>query len=190
MKNMSAWVGRAGRLFNTGIGDGYSVSVSEISKVGPGLFLSGEPRREDAGRLRDLGIRNVLSVARECHDEWIGYECDLQLAHIGFRDHVAMPAWLAVQAVRTLDAMLRAGPTLVHCGVGISRSPTVIALYWWASGKTTSHAEGVAKLQKLRSCVRPNDIVDEDVLAAVGRLRKAWMGHEAKGRKGERPAGV
>ena len=161
-----------------------------ISKVGPGLFLSGAPSRSAAPELRRLGVKNVLSVARECHDEWIGYECDLQLAHLGFRDHVAMPPWLAVQAVRTLDAMMRNGPTLVHCGIGVSRSPTVIALWWWATGRTTSHVEGVAKLRRLRPCVAPNAIVDEAVLAAVGRLRKAWTRGREKNRKGGQAAGA
>lgn len=182
-------VKRASLLFSSERDSIYGPSLHEISRVGPGLFLSGEPDRDDAERLRDLGIRNVLSVARECHDEWIGYDAAFQLVHLGFRDHLPIPPWLAVEVVRVLAALVRAGPTLVHCAMGVSRSPTAIALYWWASGQAASHAEAVARLQRLRPCVRPNAIVDGAVLAAVGRLRREWA-EERKQRKGGRRAGA
>lgn len=159
-------------------------AIGGITRVAPGLFLGGAPGPEDAGRLRDLGVRNILSVAAECHNAWAGYHGGFRLAHVGLHDHVLMPPWLAVLAVRALDGMVRDGPTLVHCGVGISRSPTVLALWWWATGQSPSLAEGVARLRRLRPCVAPNRIVDEAVLAAVGRLRDEW--DQIRGR---RPSG-
>lgn len=153
--------------------------------MGPGLFLSGAPGVEDANRLRALGIENILSVAAECHNEWAGYHDGFRLAHLGLHDHVPMPPWLAVLAVRTLDALVRDGPTLIHCGIGVSRSPTVLALWLWATRQTPSLTAGIARLQRLRPCVRPNAIVDDAVLAAVGRLRDRW----ARGVGSRRPVG-
>ena len=145
-----------------------------ITRVGPRLFLSGAPGREDAERLRALGVTGILSVARECGDEWAAYEPGLHLVHFGFRDHEPLPAALAVATVRTLAALLAEGPTLVHCGIGVSRSPTFVALYLWATRQARSHPEAVARLRRLRPCVAPNAIVDEAVLAAVARLRGEW----------------
>jgi protein-tyrosine phosphatase len=146
----------------------------KFTKITPRLYLSGEPCKSDVLWLVSKGIKNVLSVAKECHDTCIGYGDALKLVHVGFRDHVPMEPWLVLSAMHTLKAMLKNGPTLVHCGVGISRSPTTIALYWYAKGITNSIEEGVQKLVEKRPCVAPNKIVDEKVIEVVEDLRAKW----------------
>jgi protein-tyrosine phosphatase len=151
-----------------------------FSKITENLFLGPEPTAQDADTLRNLGIKNILSVAKECHDEWIGYEGKFNLVYVGMHDHSPLPPWLAKQALTTLREMLKRGKTLVHCGIGVSRSPTTIALYWYAIGETDSVAEGIQRLQKIRPCVAPNRIVDDNLMQMVFALRRRW----AKGTTG------
>lgn len=144
-----------------------------ISEIEPGrLFLSGAPRSADA--LHKLGIKNVLNVAKEIHDECISYHADIKTVHFGFRDHIPMEPWMVRAALITLRSMLKKGPTLVHCGIGVSRSPTTIALYYYATGKFPSVQSAVQHLQTLRSCVAPNRIVDGNVMNVVEALRVKW----------------
>lgn len=148
-----------------------------ITPVAPGLFLSGEP--EEPGPLLDRGIQNVLSVARECPDVHLRGVPGLRVTHIAFEDWVPMPRAQTTWVLQTLRRLLQAGPTLVHCGIGVSRSPSVIALYWVATGVVATFAEGVARLQALRPCVAPNDIAQAQALAVAARLRREWAQNQA-----------
>lgn len=145
----------------------------QISEIEPNLlYLSGAPRM--AQHLHKLRIKNVLNVAKEIFDSCIDYHDDIKVVHFPFRDHIPMEPWLVREALVTLRGMLQTGPTLVHCGVGISRSPTTIALYFYAIGRFATVQEGVEYLQSKRECVRPNRIVDAKVMQAVDELKKEW----------------
>lgn len=147
---------------------------AQLSDVGGGLFLSGDSfSRQD---LADLGITGVVSVARECPDEQLEYAYDLRKAHFGFRDHHIMDHGMVEAAVSTVRAFLRHGRVLVHCGVGISRSPTIIALYRMAAGEEETYEGAIEHLKEHRACVRPNRVVDDGVLYMIENLRRKWAG--------------
>ena len=147
---------------------------AELSEVGGGLFLSGDFFTAEA--LRDLKIKGVVSVARECPDESLEYAHDIRKAHFGFRDHVIMDHGMVEAAVSTVRAFLRHGRVLVHCGVGISRSPTIIALYRMAAGEEETYEGAIKRLQKRRPCVAPNRVVDDGVINMIENLRRKWAG--------------
>lgn len=146
-----------------------------FSKITDSLFLGRAPEARDLDLLQKLGIKNILSVAKECHDEWIGYTMrEFNVVYAGMRDHEPLPPMIAKLAITSLKEMLKKGKTLVHCGIGVSRSPTIISLYWLALGQVDSYEEGIQKLQALRPVVRPNRIVDHNLLQMVASLRKNW----------------
>lgn len=146
-----------------------------FSKITDSLFLGRAPEARDLDTLQRLGIKNILSVAKECHDEWIGYtHREFNVIYAGMRDHEPLPPLIAKLAITSLKEMLKKGKTLVHCGIGVSRSPTIISLYWLALGQVDSYEEGIQKLQVLRPVVRPNKIVDHNLLQMVASLRKNW----------------
>jgi len=147
---------------------------AKLSDVGGSLFLSGDHfSRAD---LEELGITGVISVARECPDEHLEYANGIRKAHFGFRDHVIMDHGMVEAAVSTVRAFLRHGRVLVHCGVGISRSPTIIALYRMAMGEEETYEGAIDRLKKRRPCVRPNRVVDDGVLQMIENLRRKWAG--------------
>lgn len=148
--------------------------LREMSLVEDGLYLSGD--YFDHKTLRECGIHNVMSVARESRDTGFMYVPWLRLTYFGFPDHEIMDLGMVEAALRTLRILRKNGTTLVHCGMGISRSPTIIALYWMAEGKVATYEEGIETLKKMRPCVRPNNLVDERVLKVVERLRREWAG--------------
>lgn len=150
-------------------------SCPPFSKITEDLYLGREPLSSDIGTLQKLGIKNILSVAKECHDEWIAYTGpNFNLVYAGMHDHTPLPPMLAKLALISLKEMLKKGKTLVHCGIGVSRSPTIIALYWYARGEVDSYGEGIEKLQALRSVVCPNRIVDHNLMQMVNTLREKW----------------
>jgi len=145
---------------------------AKLSDVGGGLFLSGD--YFTTADLEDRGITGVISVARECPNARLEYANGLRRAHFGFRDHVIMDQGMVEAAVSTVRAFLRHGKVLVHCGVGISRSPTIIALYRMAMGEEKTYKGAIAHLKKKRPVVRPNKVVDDGVIQTVEILRRKW----------------
>ena len=53
----------------------------------------------------------------------------------------------------------------------MSRSPSVIALYWLATGRVPDFETGIALLRNVRPCVAPNHIVREEALVAAWRMQ-------------------
>lgn len=157
----------------------------EFTKVADKLWVGGEPLGNDLKTLREFGIKNVMSVAKEAHDECIQYSDEFRLVHFGFRDHEPFEPFLLKQALYTLKQLLKRGNTLVHCGVGISRSPSIIALYWYAMGLTPSREAGIEHQRALRPIVRPNRVIDDNVMAVVNALRLKWA---RKDRKTSKPS--
>lgn len=148
--------------------------VSPVTDLGGGLYLGGMPTAEELVAFERNGVHNILSVAKECPDD-IEYLSPFVVAHFGFRDRRPMEPWLAVLALRSLGAMCERGPTFVHCGAGISRSPSIVALYWWAARKFPTVSAALSRLKLLRPVVSPHpEIFHEPLLRAVRRLRGSW----------------
>lgn len=145
---------------------------ARLSNVGGGLYLSGD--HFTLADLEEKGITGVISVARECPDSHLEYVQRIRKAHFGFRDHVIMDHGMVEAAVSTVRAFLRHGKVLVHCGVGISRSPTIIALYRMAMGEEETYEKAIARLKRRRPVVRPNKVVDEGVISLIHALRRRW----------------
>ena len=161
----------------------YDGGYREIDLVEDGLYLSGDSFTVED--LRRRKIRAVISVARECPDDRLAMDGSIQSTHFAFPDHVIMNLGMVESALRTLRALRRRGTVLVHCGIGVSRSPTIIALFWMAEGKVESYEEGIAKLKRIRPCVSPNRIVDGSVIGVVKRLRREWVGSDVRFEKVE-----
>jgi protein-tyrosine phosphatase len=88
----------------------------------------------DAAGLAELPLQAVLNV---CDFGEPSYGRDLpphaRIVRWPFEDGwpVSLP-WLTVAVLELADLRRRGIPTLVHCHLGRSRSPTVVALFWMA----------------------------------------------------------
>jgi len=159
------------RLWNSEY-DGWA-EIHKITQITPTLFLGGEAGVA-ASRLLALGIKGVLNVAKEIHDVF-RYGEDLASVHFPFKDRIEMAPWMVEEALRCLKAMEKSGPVYVHCGVGVSRSPTILGLYLFATGRAKSLPDALRILEEKRPCVNPSrDLMTPEVWAVAVRLKKNW----------------
>ena len=148
----------------------------EFTRVSPTLYLGGAPVSSDIPKLEACGVKFFLNVAKEIHDDCVTYGSDILSVHIPLRDHTANPAWLFEEALLTLRQMEKRGIVLVHCGIGVSRSPTTIALYWYAMGREPSVQSGIERLKGFRRCVSPSELLlTNEVMDVANKLKKRWV---------------
>ncbi len=137
----------------------------------PGLGLSARPHA--ARDLDDTPFAAILNVAdAEMPRYALGLSAGIELIRRPINDIYPEPLPRLVLPVLELAELRRRGvSTLVHCQAGVSRSPTVIALYWMARDGLDWDA-AVARLVERRPIVEPNVYFSTDrnrarVVAAV-----------------------
>lgn len=93
--------------------------------VTPDLALGRRADAEDLPALAAHGIQAILSLCPVLRPD--GVVCQLSM---DVRDRVALPAAAIDEAVAFLQAQIQAGRrVLVHCEMGLSRSPSIVVAY-------------------------------------------------------------
>jgi len=143
----------------------------------PGLALSARPR--SAQDLDDTPFAAILNVADFEPPRYAqGLRAGIELVRRPINDIYPEPLpRLILPVLELADLRRRDVPTLVHCQAGVSRSPTVIALYWMArDGLDWDTA--VARLVERRPIVEPNIYfaTDRNRARVVGAVRDFLAG--------------
>jgi protein-tyrosine phosphatase len=102
-----------------------------ISRICPGLFVSGIDAAQDKRLLFEHGINAVLSV-NDCETEYVANysKSNIRYLYLRTRDHGDFPIEKHFDAAYkfVIDAIESGENVLVHCAAGMSRSAT-IAMY-------------------------------------------------------------
>ncbi len=137
--------------------------MNDITKIWERLYVGAKDDAENLAKANPLGISTVVSL------------CDVPVAHrrpginylhipIEDEQHVKVGQFDAV-----MDAIaenIRWGKVLVHCGVGVSRAPIMVAGYMASVGYLNVDA-ALAEIRKVRS-ISPSTILLNSV---KGHLR-------------------
>ena len=120
-----------------------------ISKILDGLYLSDYVQANNYEKLKELGIKQILSIGCELTPHETD---DFNKLHISLDDHKNENI---SQYFSIATDFINKGPTLVHCYAGISRSASLVIAYLikmkkWSIEKALSHC------RKVRPVVNPN----------------------------------
>ena len=116
----------------------------------------------DADRLAEAnpnGITTVISLCEECVTS---KRLDVNYLHIPIEDEEPVPVG---QFDRIMDAIMeniRWGTVLLHCGVGLSRAPSLAAAYWHVVGYKNLDA-AIFEIKRLRPIINPSKILLESI---------------------------
>lgn len=148
----------------------------QISTVTERLFLSGAPDLLTVRVMRCLRIFQVVNVAREVDDAPV-LPPEVRGVHVPLDDGQPIPPERLTRLLNVLRGMERHGRVLVHCGLGVSRSPMVLACYLCARERTHSIAAGFDLLRSVRPSVNPSpQLRTPEVDEVVEALRRRWSG--------------
>ena len=127
--------------------------------INPFLYLGGMYARQNPLVLENLGITHILNMAAEQHLDTVYLEnCNINVKHILADDYemynIRQHFEEAFQFIE--DALSKNGRILIHCAVGISRSPTIVIAYiMYRYGMTYQNA--FQYVQNLRPNINPNN---------------------------------
>ncbi|XP_044209844.1 dual specificity protein phosphatase 14 isoform X2 [Thunnus albacares] len=130
------------------------MSGSQVSQVGPGLFLSG---LDSALNLSVLSSRSVSLIINSSGLEDVSYPHldGLQVLHVPVQDRPHAPLGRYFDLVAERIHQNRTGTTLVHCSAGRSRSPSLIMAYLMRFGGLSLRRAHEQVLEQ-RPFIRPN----------------------------------
>jgi protein-tyrosine phosphatase len=132
------------------------VGVSpSITKVLDCLFLGG---RRDAEALSSANTHQIATVITLCEEPVGRRNPAIRYLHFPVRD--ARPihiSWLIAILIAIGESVPR-GAVLVHCGIGVSRAPTVVAAYLDRIG-FLGFSEALHYLENLRPAIAPSPVL-------------------------------
>jgi protein-tyrosine phosphatase len=121
-----------------------------VDQIGDRLWLGAS---EDCAILGGVSIAAVLTLCETAPTMPDGV---LHL-HWPIPDEVFLPPDLWGRLIGQLAVILAGGHrTLVHCRLGVSRAPTLVAGYLLQTGEVLTPAEALTVLRGSRACVNPH----------------------------------
>ena len=138
----------------------FTAGVSpSVTKVIDGLYISGRRDAEAVSLANPLQIMSVITLS----EDPVGRR-NPAIRYLHFPVQDARPiciSWLNAILTAIEESMSR-GAVLVHCGVGISRSPAVVAAYLDRIGFLDFNA-ALSYLEGLRPAVAPSRVLVESI---------------------------
>lgn len=129
-----------------------------MSEILPGLLLGGYDLLFDLEFLREYKITHVLTIMDEniLTTPMVAMKVTHMTVRLNDRDEEPIGDYFDRCVGFISSALAEGGAVFVHCLMGISRSPTIVAAYLMA---TRGHdaAAALAFIQERRPVVDPND---------------------------------
>lgn len=152
---------------NNNVGPNFNPYYTDINYVDneptliikPFLYLGGMYARKNPRILEYLGVTHVLNMAAELHLDTVYLtNRNIIVKHIPAEDYetynIRQHFEEAFQFIE--DALAKNGRILIHCAVGVSRSPTIVMAYiMFRYGMTFQQA--FQYVQSLRPSINPNN---------------------------------
>lgn len=123
-----------------------------ITRIFERLYLSSAYDANDLAVSNPLGIAAVVNVNTQPNRS----ERDgIQYVHFPIDESERVPPGTFGPVIGALSELIRTGKVLVHCEIGSSRSPVVVAVYLHLVGYK-DFDEALAEIKGLRSIVSPS----------------------------------
>jgi protein tyrosine phosphatase len=141
------------------------IVMEKPDQVHPGIWI-GSYSSVVNDDLMNNQIDVVLNMAIEC--DYTLKQPKTQLVKIGIEDGRLTNVGVFRKAAEVINnARLNGQTVLVHCAAGVSRSATAVLAYLMIH-ESMGWADGLAYVQKSRSCVNPHPLLVRSVIRDLG----------------------
>lgn len=121
----------------------------EIDEIVPGVYLSDAINARKYEDLKALGIQQILTIGSELREHGTA---DFKTLYVRLGDSPQANIGLHFDQC---CAFIDRAPTVIHCLLGVSRSPTIVASYLvWKHGMSAE--EAMKLIKQKRPCISPN----------------------------------
>jgi protein-tyrosine phosphatase len=128
-----------------------------MTQVWERLFVGGVTDAEELADANPDGITTVISlseVAIQTRRENVNY------VHLPIEDDVPVPIRQFCSVMDVIRKNIRWGTVLLHCGVGVSRAPSLAAAYMDAVGFKNVDA-ALKEIRQVRPFIHPSTVLVE-----------------------------
>lgn len=133
----------------------YTVKLPKVAEVAPGIWLGAYPRALPLPECGVLDLTSEYPRPKVCGKG--GYAC------VPMLDLLPPDKRELEEALGYLDELLRKGPVLVNCALGMTRSALVVACALTRKGVCADLGEALRLIESVRPCI----VVSEKALAAA-----------------------
>jgi protein-tyrosine phosphatase len=104
-----------------------------------------------------FGITGVVNVSTEANPQ---KREGIKYVHFPLDEYEWILPGRFERILKEISKLVRGGNVLVHCGAGVSRSPTIVALYMHTVGYK-NFDDALSELRNLRPVVAPSKLILE-----------------------------
>jgi len=126
-----------------------------MTKIWERLYIGGIADAEQLADDNPFGITTVISLSElpvESKRRGVSYR------HLPIEDDEPVPVHQFDAIIDALTENIRWGTVLLHCGVGVSRAPSLAAAYMTAVGYKSIDA-ALGEIRKLRPFISPSTVL-------------------------------
>jgi protein-tyrosine phosphatase len=126
-----------------------------MTRVWERLFVGSLQDAERLSRNNTIQIATVISLSEQCVEHKAD---DVRYIHLPIEDAEPVPMRQFEMLMKAIAEGIRTGKVLVHCAVGVSRSPTLTAAYMHRVGYKHIDA-AMEEIRQVRPSVDPSKIL-------------------------------
>jgi protein-tyrosine phosphatase len=130
-----------------------------MTQIWERLWVGGLTDAERLARGNPNEIDTVISLCSECVST---KRRGVNYVHIPIEDARPIPVGKFDAVIDAISENIRWGTILLHCGVGISRAPTLTAAYMHCVGYRTIEAS-LSEIERLRPIINPSRILLDSI---------------------------
>ena len=130
-----------------------------MTQIWERLFVGCLADAERLARKNPNGIAAVISLCEQCVED---KAANIRYVRLPIEDDEPVPVRQFASIIDAIAKNIRIGTVLLHCGLGISRAPTMTAAYLHVVGYKSIEA-AIEEIRHLRPSVEPSKILLKSV---------------------------
>ena len=130
-----------------------------MTRIWERLYLGSLTDADRLSRSNSSQIATVISVSEQCVEHKTG---KVHYIHLPIEDDKPVPVHQFNAVINALAVNISQGVVLLHCGLGISRAPTLAAAYLHRTGYKNFDA-AMEEIRQVRPSVDPSKILMSSV---------------------------